>query len=153
MDLGSTTFPRLGCAPNPKRRGSRDMRKVAIGREHDQAVANADLRQKCINGSDLNTSTTTCVPQPGSIDMIVSRGHDHGDICEQTDDPMPVARAAASLQQLLKHQAGRADGLAIGKRIPQVPHLGNFRRRIPPERQGPDAGIDEQAHSRVRSRL
>ena len=129
------------------------MGKVAIGREHDQAVANADLRQERINGSDLNTSTTTCVPQPGCIDMILSRGYDHGDVCEQTDDPMPIASAEASLQQFLKHKAGRADGLAIGKRIPQAPHFGNFRRRIPPEHQGPDDGFDEQAHSRVRSRL
>ena len=116
-------------------------------------MADAKLGEQRINGSNLNAVAAAVVAQAGCGDMVATRRHNHGDGREAVDDPRPSARAAAALQQFLKYQAGRVDCLAAAERLPQVPHLGAFRWRIPPERQRPDAGIYEQAHLRVRSRL
>jgi hypothetical protein len=37
--------------------------------------------------------------------------------------------------------------------VHQGTHRGGFGRAVPPQRQRPDAGIDEQAQSRARSDL
>ena len=116
-------------------------------------MADAKLGKQRIDGSDLNAVPTAFVAQVGRVDMVAARRYNHGNVREPVDDLRPGARAAPTLQQLLKYQTGRVDRLATSERLPQAPHLGAFRRRIPSERQGPDAGIDEQAHLRVRSRL
>ena len=84
--------------------------------------------------------------------MIAARRADHGNGREAVDDPVPGARTVEALQQFLKHEFGRVDG-APDECLPEAPHLGTLRRRIPSERQRPDTGIHEQVHRRERSSL
>jgi hypothetical protein len=52
-----------------------DAFKVAVGREHRQAVANAELRQKRIDRSDLHACAMTDIPQLRRTDVIVAIRH------------------------------------------------------------------------------
>lgn len=49
--------------------------KIPIAREHQQAVANAQLRQERIDRANLNAMAAACVAKRCSFDVIGSIGH------------------------------------------------------------------------------
>ncbi len=52
-----------------------DELKVIVGRQHRQAVANAELRQESVDDSNLDAGTTTSVPQIRRADVILAIRH------------------------------------------------------------------------------
>jgi hypothetical protein len=58
-----------------------------------------------------------------------------------------LAGAVEALQQLLEHETRGEDSLQGAQRPPEPIDLGNRRSgSIPPEGEGPDAGVNEKAH-------
>lgn len=73
--------------------------------------------------------------------------------CEAGDDLRSGLGWTEALQQFLQDEARRDDHTRAGECVLEG---GNFRlgcRRIPAQRQGPDACVDEQGHLRDRSAL
>ncbi len=66
-------------------------------------------------------------------------------------DRGPFARK--TLKQLLKDRARDDERLTALDCLNQHPYFRRIGGQIPPERQRPDAGVDKQAHLRVRSAL
>lgn len=50
------------------------MREVLVRREKRQVVANAELREQCVDGAELNTRLATPVAQARRVDVVFSVG-------------------------------------------------------------------------------
>ncbi len=130
-----------------------DARKIIVGRQHRQAMANAELRQERIDRSDLDAGTTTTVPQLRRSDVILAIRHKQRHRGKSIQNLRAGARSGKALQQLLEHEARGQQRIAGFDRANQHPQCRGLRRGVTPQRQRPNAGIDEQAQSRARSVL
>jgi len=113
----------------------------------------AQLCQNCINGLNLHPGTATAISQVRSCNVIVSRGNEQGDSRKTVQDLFAIARTRKALQKLLQDEASGKNRLAGLDRLNQRPHLFCRRGRAAPQRKGPNASINEDAQSRVRSAL
>jgi hypothetical protein len=64
--------------PEPQGAMVCDTRKILIARQHQQAVADAQLRQERIDRANLNAMTTARVAKRRGFNMIGSVGHEEG---------------------------------------------------------------------------
>lgn len=127
--------------------------KIPIARKHQQAVANAQLRQERIDRANLNAMAATRVAQRRGFDVIVPVGHEERKCGEPIENLRMRFGPGEALQQLLQYQTGRQDRLAALERPDQGCDLRSRRRPITAQREGPDAGIDEETQLRERSAL
>jgi hypothetical protein len=109
--------------------------------------------EKRVDRPDLHALSAAVVPQLGRIDVIVAVRHDEGQRRKALDDLGPALGPGEALQELLQDEAGRQECFAALKSPHQHPDLGSIGRPVPPQRERPDAGVDEKAHLRWRSAL
>jgi len=63
-----------------------DVREIVVGGQHRQLVAQAQLRQKRVDGPDLHALSAAAVPQLGRVDVIVAIRHDERQRRKAFDD-------------------------------------------------------------------
>jgi hypothetical protein len=127
--------------------------KIRIGREHRQIMPDAKLRQQGIDRTDLDTASPASVSQCGRVDVIAAVRGQERQSGEPRNDLFARSWAGKALQQFLKYQAGRQNRLTSADRLAQCGYFRERRRHVTSESQRPNAGIDEQAQSRLRSAL
>jgi len=131
----------------------RDIVKVPVGCQHGQVVAEAELGQQRIDRSDLDAGAPAFVSQFGSVHMITPVGNQQRQRCEPVEDLRSVPRSRKPLQKLLQHQSSGHEFLAGFDCADQLASLDRRNRRVAPESQRPDAGVDKEAQRRERSAL
>jgi hypothetical protein len=130
-----------------------DHRKIAIGCQHRQIVTEAKLRQESVDCADLDAAAAASVSEFRRVDMVMPVRDEQWQGGEPFDDLRSVPRPGKPLQELLQNEAG-CQQLLAGLDGPH--QLAYFRRRgwcVAPQRQRPDAGIDEEAQLRERAAL
>jgi hypothetical protein len=150
---GGIPITSLRLAPKFQSALAGNVPKIVVGREHGQVMTKAKLRQQRIDGSNLQARAPTAVSELRGPNVIVAIRHDERHGGKPIQNLCAGFRTREALQQLLQDKAGRQDRLAGIKGAKQRLHLGRWSGRIAPERQRPDAGIDEEAQSRARSAL
>ena len=116
-------------------------------------MANAELREYGVYRANLQTCPPTAISQLRGLDVILPVGGQKRQRCEPGDDVFARSRARESLQQFLQDQPRDQNGTATLKGIAQHLYFGGRRDLVAAEGKRPDAGIDKQAHRRVRSLL
>ena len=141
-------------APGDPQRGmTRSVQEVAIGGEQLQVVMEAESREQGIDGSELDPMTPADIADISGRNMIIAIRHDHRQRREAFHYRIAGGGSPEALEQLLKDEPSRVHGLPGCERFPQTAGLGSVARRVSPEREGPDAGVDEETHQRKRSAL
>jgi hypothetical protein len=130
-----------------------DTLKILIARQHQQAVADAQLRQERIDRANLNAMTTARVAKRRGFNMIGSVGHEEGKCGEPLQNLLTRFRSGEALQQLLQYQTCRQDRFAALDRLNQRGDLWSGRRPITSQRKGPDADVHKETQLRERSDL
>ena len=131
----------------------RNTGKVVVGREHDEVVADAKLREQAVDGSDLDAAASARVSQCRRFDVIGAGRSDEWKGGKTLDDGCRVSWPAEPLQQLLKDQSGREDRFSSRQGLSKTGDGGVIGRSVPSQGEGPYARVDEQVHVRERSRL
>jgi len=127
--------------------------EVAIGREHHELMPDADLREEDIDRPDLYTVSAADVPQFRRRHVVLPVGNDEGKDCESFEDQLSRLGALKSLQQLLENQTGGEQRLVSFDRVTQSGDGRFHADLVAPQRERPDAAVDEQRQSRERSAL
>ncbi len=129
------------------------MKKVLVRRQQGQFVPPTQLNQERVDSADLNSSSSTGVSNLRSGYVILTIGLDQGEGTEPVDDRACGLGSRESLQQFLKNEPCRHDGVGAKKCLLQCADLGLGACTVAAQRQRPDAGIDKQRHLRSRSAL
>jgi hypothetical protein len=127
--------------------------EIPITRKHQQAVANAQLRQKRIDRANLNAMTAARIAKRRGFNVISSIGHEQGKCGEPIQNLCTRFWSREALQQLLQYQPCGQHRFAALNRLNQRGDLGSRRRSITSQRKGPDAGINEETQPPERSDL
>ncbi|MEF7616267.1 hypothetical protein V4F39_20300 [Aquincola sp. MAHUQ-54] len=122
------------------------MHEVLVRREKREVVPNGELRKQSINGAHLNACSTTCIPQVGCANVIVSIWLEQWQGGESFDDLGLGFCARETLQELLQNQARRDDDIGPEQGIFEFLDLGFGSFYVAAKGQGPDARIHEQCH-------
>ena len=96
-----------------------DALKIVIARQHQQVVADTQLRQERIDRAYLNAMTTAYVAKGRGFDVIGSIRHEEGKSGESLQNLFTRLGSRKALQQLLYHQSRRQDRLAVLNRLHQ----------------------------------
>jgi hypothetical protein len=139
--------------PDLQRRVFCDAAEIAVGRQHGQVVAQAELRQQGIHRSDLHALATAMVPQRRGLNVILTIRHDQRQGRKPRDDLIPAPGTGKTLQQFLQHEASGEQRLAGFERPDQHTDFRNPVRLVAPQRERPDAGVHKETHARLRSAL
>ncbi len=131
----------------------RHVAEILISRQQCQIMPHAQLRQQRIDGPDLNATGSTQISQSSGGNVILAVRHDQRKGREAIDHLIAGFWSGESLQQLLQNQAGRHNMVASLDCTQERTNLGNVSWLIAPQRQRPDAGVNEQTQRRVRSIL
>lgn len=116
-------------------------------------MTDAELCQESVNRSDLHTCASANVPQVGGPDVILSIRDKKRQGGKTIQNSCPGLRPGKALQKFLENETRRQKRLARFDRANQCSHRRVLHRRVAPECQRPDAGVDEQAQSRARPAL
>lgn len=127
--------------------------KIPIARKHQQAVANAQLRQERIDRTNLNVVAAADITQRCGFDVIGSVGHQEGKCGEPIQNLLTGLWSREALQQLLQYHTRREDRFAVLNRLDQYRDLRSRRRPITSQREGPNTGVNEETQLRERSDL
>lgn len=68
-----------------------------------------ELRDKRVDGANLDTLAATRVAQPSGLDMVDSVGNEERQRTEALDDRVACLRSRETLQQFLQHEPVRED--------------------------------------------
>jgi len=131
----------------------RDTLKILIARQHEQAMADAQLSQERIDRAYLNAMTTARVAKRRGFNMIGPVWHEEGKCGEPLQNLLMRLRSREALQQLLQYETCRQDRFAALNRLNQRGDVWSGRRPITSQRKGPDAGVHEETQLRERSDL
>src|SRR5574337_645933 len=91
---------------------SSNPREVTVGCEKHESVTDTQLGNEGVDRANLKSATATAVSERGGLDVILQIGNDHRQHGEEHYDPIPRLGPHEPLQQLLKHEPRRDDGLA-----------------------------------------
>lgn len=127
--------------------------KVSVGRQHRQIVTKAELRQQCVDRTDLNAAASASVAQFGRVHRVAPVGNQQRQRGKSIEDLRAVPRPGEALQKFLQNEAGSDEFLAGLDGTDQFAHFIRQGRCVAPEGQRPDAGIDKKAQPRERSAL
>ena len=130
-----------------------DPRKVRVGGEQPELVADAKLGTDRVDGADLNAPPPGAIANLRGLEVVVAIGCQEGQGAEACHDRLLVPGTVKSLKELLIDEASGGDELAFGERSLQRADLRHIGWPVAAQRQRPDARIDEEAQSRERSRL
>ena len=151
-DPASRSTP-AGGLPELQCRAIGNSTEIGVGRQHCQIVTYAQLREESVNCSDLHAASATAISQFGRVDVILAIRRYHWNGRKSFEDLIAGLRACKPLEKILKDEAGRQDNL-VGLDCPdQRTDLSRWIRRVAPQRERPDAGVDEEAQSRPRPAL
>ena len=89
-----------------------DAPEVFVGGQHCQVMAYTQLGQQCIDRAHLHTASAAMIPQLCRPDMIVAIRHQQRDRSKSIQNLIAAFGSGEALEQLLKHKAGRQQGLA-----------------------------------------
>ena len=142
-----------GWTPDPQRGMSRSVVEVSVGGEELQVVMEAEAREQGVDGPELDAVTPAGIADVGRRDMIIAVRRDHRQRREALHDRVAGGGTAEALEQFLQDEPGRVHRLPGRERLPQTARLWSVVRRVSPERERPDAGVDEETHPRERSAL
>ena len=107
-------------SPSPQLRGSRpeskdavsgNVAKVFVGGQHCQIVAEAELREQCVDRADLNPSAAALVSQLSRVHMVAPVGNEKRQRGEPLKNLRAIFGSAEPLQRLLQNQPGGNDFL------------------------------------------
>lgn len=121
-----------------------------VRRQHCQAVSYAKLGEDGVYRADLNAGATAGIAKGRGVDVIPAVRGNQRKGAESVDDLVPVPRTRKPLEQLLKHETGRDHGLSSLESIFQAVDFRRRRDRVPSQREGPHARVDQQGHLRDR---
>jgi hypothetical protein len=116
-------------------------------------VAKANLREERIDRSSLDTAAPAPIAQGCGVYVIFTIWHDERNRGETTQDLNLRFGAREALQQFLQDQASGKDQFATLDGPDKSLHFVRRGRGLSPKGERPDARIDEEAHSRLRSAL
>ena len=68
-------------------------REVAVGRQHHEVMADAQLCQQGVDGAELHAVAAALVPERGGADVIVAVGSDRRQRREALEERVGAARA------------------------------------------------------------
>ena len=100
-----------------------DAPEIGVGREELQFVANAELREDRIDGSDLDSAPPRAIPNLRGFKVVVTVGGDKRKSSEPGDDCLLCARPMEALENLLVDESRRNDEFTIRQRSLQGAHL------------------------------
>jgi len=89
-----------------------DVAEIVVCREHRHIVANAELRQQCIDRADLNSDAAAAVAQLRSLDVIAPIGNEQRQSRKPIEYPFAHSGAGKALHQFLQDQTGGEQSLA-----------------------------------------
>src|SRR5207253_383308 len=98
--------------PNSEIAMPRYMAEVAVGRQHRQFIADAELRQQRIDRPDLDSCATAPVAQLGSRDVVVPLRNKERQCRKTIQYATAGPRPGKALQQFLQYDAGGKQHLA-----------------------------------------
>jgi hypothetical protein len=127
--------------------------KIIVGRQHRQVMPDAQPSEKSVNRSDLDAAAATLVSQRCSFDVIIAIRYQQGHGGKPADDLVAGLGAGEPLQELLQDEAGGYERLIVPDGLDQDCHLYRVRQVIAPECERPNACINKERQSRVRSAL
>ncbi len=127
--------------------------EVPIRCQKLKTMPDGQSRQKRIDRPDLNAASATLVPQSRGFDVILHLGHDDGQERKLFQDSVALPRALEALKQLLDHQPRGHDQVSPLQAPFEHADFRSGRRGRAPQRQRPDARVDENIHDRERSAL
>jgi hypothetical protein len=139
--------------PDAKGGAISDPPEIAVACQHRQVMSNAQLSQQGINRSNRQTTPAALVPQFGRGNVIVPIGHQQRHGGKSVENLISKLWARKPLQQFLENKACRNEGLAALYGLDQRHGLARRGQCIAPERQRPNACVDKERQSRVRSTL
>lgn len=111
------------------------------------------LSKQRVYGTDLDTVSAALVAQSRRGDIVVTVWFDGPNRRKTLDYLRAGSRPLIALQQFLQYDSRGVNSLAATECIPQAPNLQLFGGPISTQSERPDAGVHEQPHVRVRSRL
>jgi hypothetical protein len=111
------------------------------------------LREDGIDCPDLNACSPAAVSQCRSLNMILAIRHDERHRGETVQNLCVGFWARETLEQLLEDQTRGEEHLACLKSADECLHFLGWRGRVAPVSERPNASIDEEAQSRLRSAL
>src|SRR5206468_7262229 len=79
--------------------------EIVVGREHDEVVSHAKLRQESINRSDLYPGSPTAISQIGGLNVIIAIRNEERYCRKPIQNLRPGLRTRKALQDLLEHEA------------------------------------------------
>lgn len=127
--------------------------EVFVCGKHRQVVADAQGRQQGVDGRHLQAFAPASVSQVGRLDVVVAPGNQEREGGEAVDYLVTQSRSGKALEEFLQNQSGREDRLARSQSPSEFNDAGIVFLAVPSERQGPHAGVDEEAQSRERAFL
>lgn len=122
------------------------MPEIIVARQHRQVMADAQPGKQRIYRADLDAASPAVISKLCRRHVILPVCSKERQSCEPLKKRPAVFGAGNPLQQLLKNQSRGQDRLPRLQCLHERGHLGQVRRRIAPESERPDAGIDEKAN-------
>ena len=127
--------------------------EVTVGRQEVEAVADGKAGEEGVDRADLYSAPAAVVSERRGLDVILDLGHEDGQDPEFRENPRSLCGTVKPLEQLLNHESSRYDDVLPFEAPAEEGDLRSRRRRRAPQRQRPDAGVDENVHDRERSAL
>jgi len=116
-------------------------------------VSYAQLCKQGIDGSELDSPSSANIAKLGRGDMVLSLRLEQRQRRKPFDDLGTGFRTREALQKFLQYEASRDDDVRPQQGFLELLNLRLRCRGVPPKRQRPNAGVDEDRHVRDRSAL
>ena len=116
-------------------------------------MSDAELRDKCVDGTKLHASSSARVAKACCSNVVFTVRLEQCERRETFNYLLTCLGARESLQKLLQDEAGGNHDVRSGKRFLQRLNFGFFGLNISPQRQRPNACINQERHFRDRSAL
>ena len=102
-----------------------------------------ELDEYRIEGPDLNAMPETRVADLGRFDVVFTIRLQESERGKPLDPLGTCLWPCKTLQEFLQNQAGRKNLVCSFERVLKRPHFLHICLSVTPEREGPDAGVDE----------
>ena len=129
------------------------MNKVLIGAQQNKPMPDAKLRNERINSAHLNTRPAACISEARCGNVVVAVGRNQRERRQTFDDLFTGLGTRESLKKFLQNKPGGHHHIRSGKRLFQRLHFRLINLNVAPQRERPNARIDQERHLRERSAL
>lgn len=139
--------------PKAERCYSGQMLEIPVGTQHHEVVPDTELREECIDRSDLKAAPAALIAKFCSGSVVFALWHDERQGSEPIEDLRSRFRAVESLEKLLKNQTGGENRSFALKGIGQKVHARIAVMPVPAQGKRPHTGIDKDLQLRDRAAL